>query len=150
MYTFLFLSGQYTPVVCPSECVLCQLTTNLPLHVQALFPRNLSFFFLSLIFSLPTGKAIPKHRCLLSWEKKLRYFRSQFPLQSLLLFLFLLYALNVSLLPLCQVSLNFLSDHLSLDHLLSTEVASTTLHNTFLENFYSLSHFHSPLHLYCP
>lgn len=69
MYTFLFLNGQYTPVVCPFDCILCQLTTNFPLHVQALFSPHLSFFFLSFVFSLPTGKAIPKHRCLLSWEK---------------------------------------------------------------------------------
>ena len=97
------------------------------------FP-HLSFSFLSLIFSLLIGKALPKHWCLLSWGKTPWHFRSPLPFQSLLQFLFILYALNVSLLPLCQVPLNFLSDHLSLDHLLSTEIASTKHGNTFLEN----------------
>lgn len=129
----MFLNGQYTPVACPFDRISCQLTTNFPLHVHALFFPIFPSLFTHLF--TPYWQSPPNTLVSIIMRNPPWYFRSQLRLQSLLQFLFLLYALYVSLLPLFQVPLHLLSDHLSLVYLLFTEIASTKCCNTFLENF---------------
>lgn len=100
MQTLLFPNSQCIPPVCPSHLVLCQWTTTFPLHLQAPFlppPPIFPFFFpfFSTHLFTPYWQSPPKTLTCIIMGKTTQYFISQFSLQSLLQFLFLLCALNV-------------------------------------------------------